>query len=92
MNNSLLEHSMPVLKNLMKKVKETNQSDKAEYYKIQKYRLFLYRELQNMEMQKRSLEHILFSCRLRIESIEKSFGMKVETPHQSFLTSTSLQW
>ena len=37
MNNSLLEHSMPVLKNLMKKVKETNQADKAEYYKIQKY-------------------------------------------------------
>lgn len=28
---------MPVLKNLMKKVKETNQADKAEYYKIQKY-------------------------------------------------------
>lgn len=36
MNNSLLEQSMPVLKNLMKKVKESNQADKAEYYKIQK--------------------------------------------------------
>ena len=36
MNNSLLESSMPVLKNLMKKVKEVNQADKGEYYKIHK--------------------------------------------------------
>lgn len=36
-NNQLLETSTPVLKNLMKKVKESNQSDKANYYKIQKY-------------------------------------------------------
>jgi hypothetical protein len=36
MNNQLFESSMPVLKTLMKKVKESNQSDKAEYYKIQK--------------------------------------------------------
>ena len=36
MNNQLFESSTCVLKNLMKKVKETNQTDKAEYYKIQK--------------------------------------------------------
>lgn len=32
-----MESSLPVLKNLMKKVKEVNQADKAEYYKISKY-------------------------------------------------------
>ena len=42
-------------------------------------------------MQKRSLEHVLLSCRLRIESMEKSFGVKAESPPQSFVTSTSLQ-
>jgi hypothetical protein len=46
----------------MRKVKESNQADKAEYYKVQK-------ELQSLEMQKRSLEHVVLSCRLRIEDI-----------------------
>jgi hypothetical protein len=35
-NNRLLEESLPVLKGLMRKVKESNQADKAEYYKLQK--------------------------------------------------------
>jgi hypothetical protein len=61
-NNQLLEESLPVLRGLMRKVKESNQADKAEYYKVQK-------ELQSLEMQKRSLEHVVLSCRLRIEDI-----------------------
>lgn len=38
---------MPILKNISKKVKDTFQNDKAEYYKIKKYNILLFfRELQ----------------------------------------------
>jgi predicted nucleic acid-binding Zn-ribbon protein len=76
---------MPVLRGLMRKVKESNQADKAEYYKVQK-------ELQSLEMQKRSLEHIVLSCRLRIEDLEKAFVGTVSkgTDSPAFLTASSL--
>ena len=68
MNNKLLEGTMPVLRNLMKKVKETNQNDKATFYKTEK-------ELNSIEMEKRAMEHIILSCKNRIERLENIFGV-----------------
>jgi hypothetical protein len=36
-NNQLTESATPFLKNLLKKVKDANQLDKAQYYTIFKY-------------------------------------------------------
>ena len=55
MNNNLMDSTMPLLKTMIKKVKENNQNSKAEYYKIQK-------ELHHVEMEKRNIRLIMVKC------------------------------
>ena len=71
-NNQLLESSTPVLKNLMKKIKESNQNDKANYYKIQK----------------RTMEHMILNSKNKIQRLEKIFGIHEESAPKNSPFST----
>ena len=68
MNNQLSEGALPVLRGLMRKVKETNQADKASYYKLQK-------ELQALQMDRHNMQNIALICTRRIEKLEATFGI-----------------